>query len=164
MSRNIDKMHPLLLKRYIAYTARMEEMGLPFIITCVDRSLTVQMALYAQGRLPVKDVNKYRQAAGMDEISERRNIIVTWTLLSDHIIKLGKKYVTAFDIALLKYNRPHWDIKISVNDNEIPDYKEAGFIAKECGLESGVFWESPDSCHIYIELPKASGIPNETPA
>lgn len=163
MSRNLDMMHPLLRERYNLFEKKMEEKGLYFIVTCVDRLLTVQMALYAKGRLSIKDVNKYRRAAGMDEISTLRNNIVTWTLESDHILKPGKKYVTAFDIALLKFRKPHWGIKVDINDNEIPDYKEAGYIARECGLDSGVFWDKPDACHIFIELPKTSGIPNITP-
>ena len=157
-------MHPLLRQGYEKFEVRMNQARLPFIITCVDRPLPVQMALYAKGRLPLKDVNKYRQAAGMDEISTRRNNIVTWTLKSKHIITKNMNFSLAFDFALLKFRKPHWGIKVDVNDNEIPDYKEAGFIAQECGLISGVFWNTPDACHIEVNLPNTSGIPNETRA
>lgn len=169
MSRNIDMMHPSLKVKYIAFTHRMNAAGLSFVVTCVERTILEQMALYVQGRLSVDDVNMYRMVAGMDRIKEGSNRKVTWTLNSRHIVNfydadITNDYSLAFDFALMKYDRPHWDIKLSINDNEIPDYIEAGHIARECGLTSGAFWKNPDYCHCQIDKPKASGIPNATPA
>ena len=86
MSRNIDMMHPSLKVKYIAFTYRMKAAGLSFVVTCVERTVLEQMALYVQGRLQVDDVNMYRMVAGMDRIKEVNNRKVTWTLNSRHIV------------------------------------------------------------------------------
>ena len=155
MSRDIEKMHPKLKARFELFRDRMQEAGLAFIVTSVDRTVLDQMALYVQGRLDVIKVNMFRDVAGLGKINSSHNRVVTSTLNSQHITnmydgRLDNNYSRAFDIALMKFNRPHWDLKTNVNLNEIPDYHEAGKIAKSCGLAWGGAWH--DYCHFQINL------------
>lgn len=155
MSLNKDMMHPELRKREAKFAEKMNEAKLPYVITNIARTILVQMALYVQGRLGIDDVNIFRYTAGLKKITAIDNKIVTWTLNSAHVTnmfdkKLNNDYSRAFDIALYKYDRVHFNTKLSVNENEIPDYIEAGQIAEEVGLESGARFG--DFCH--IQLPK----------
>lgn len=112
---------------YALFKSAMDEAGIPFMVTCTYRSQEEQDALYEQGRT-------------------RAGKIVTWTHHSRHTAR------RAFDIAILKNGLPCWDTKVSVNDNEVPDYIEAGHIGEKCGLVWGGIWKTPDLPH--FELPK----------
>ena len=77
------------------------------------------------------------------------------TLNSRHIIRMNTtnpidRLSKAFDIALLKGRSAHWDIKASLNENDIPDYLEVANIAEACGLESGASWGD----YVHIQLPR----------
>jgi peptidoglycan L-alanyl-D-glutamate endopeptidase CwlK len=103
----------------------MAEVGIPWMLTCTYRSQDEQDKLYAQGR--TKPGKK-----------------VTWVKVSRHTSRV------AFDIAILKDKKPVWDIKININNNEIPDYTEAGQIGEECGLVWGGRWSTPDFPHFEL--------------
>lgn len=125
--------------------------GIPFIVTCTGRSYFIQKALYAQGRETLGVVNKLRKEAGLWIIGKTDNKYkVTWTMKSKHIITSVHPKSEAFDLAVLKNNKPTWDIKADVNDNEINDYMELAYIGKEIGLKPGAFWGSPDYPHYEI--------------
>jgi peptidoglycan L-alanyl-D-glutamate endopeptidase CwlK len=103
------------------------------MLTCTYRSQAEQDALYAQGR----------STPGPK---------VTWTLSSRHSFTLnGKPAAVAFDIALLKDGRPHWDTKISINENMVPDYLEIGILGERLGLIWGGRWKKPDYPHFQLE-------------
>lgn len=150
-------MHPKLREKEALFSQKMKERGLKYILTSVDRTILEQMALYVQGRLIPSGVNMFRALAGLERIDGDDSKIVTYTLNSYHVTNmfddiLDNDFSRAFDIALLKYKRPHWDLKISVNANEIPDYQEAGIVAAEVGLEWGGNFKFKDLCH--FQLPK----------
>jgi len=80
---------------------------------------------------------------------------VTWTLASRHIPRLDDSdpkndYPTAFDYAIIKNGKAIWDVKVSLDDDDIPDYLECSNVAKELGLESGAFWKKPDYPHVQL--------------
>jgi hypothetical protein len=150
-------MHPLLFERWLLYDNLMKKVGLAYIITSISRTILMQMALYVQGRLTIDTINLFRYEAGMKMIHAPDNKIVTYTLQSYHVTNMFDKELNndtsrAFDIALLKFNRPHWDVKISVNKDEEPDYIEQGRIAQSVGLTSGAFFKHPDYCHNQVEI------------
>lgn len=146
-SRQITDLTPRMRELYIAFAARMEEAGIPFMVTCTSRKIIEQSALYAQGREPLERVNALRDRAGLSPITEAQNQYkVTWTLKSKHLVRNDEK-VKAFDIALLTGRDPHWEIKADVNENEIPDYDEAGYIGEFVGLVWGGRFRNPDRCH-----------------
>src|SRR3990172_4088289 len=83
MSRDLEMfVKPELIKAFKEGCIRA---GHNIIITSVDRHELEQMALYAQGRKLLDEVNTKRTIAGLLPISESQNKIVTWTLASKHI-------------------------------------------------------------------------------
>jgi hypothetical protein len=150
MSRDIHKLTPSMRAKYVVFDASMKAAGIPYIVTSVDRTILEQMALYVTGRLPLDQVNGFRLVAGMGVIKEDDNNKVTWTLHSKHVTNMFDEDLDnddsrAFDIAILKDGKPTWDLKVSVNPNEIPDYEEAGKIGENCGLKWGGHFK--DYCH-----------------
>ena len=118
--------------------------GLNFIVTSTLRTIEEQTALYAQGRDDYATICALREAAGMWEIGEEEAArVVTWTMNSRHLS--GR----AFDIALIdpRTNKPHWNDKVSVNEDETPDYLEAAKVGQRVGLIAGGFWDKPDWPH-----------------
>jgi len=137
----------------LAWQGECHKRGLSVVLTCIDRSLLVQVALFAQGRQSYKEICVLRKAAGLWPISEKEaSRKVTWRLTSSHIPEFcnrgGKVY--GVDFALERcvggVNKIHWDVKVSVNGNDEPDYIEAGKLAEEFGFKSGRHFK--DYCHI----------------
>lgn len=126
MSRKIEdlKLSAQILAREFA--VKMAEAGIPFMFTCTYRSQEEQDALYEQGRT-------------------KPGKIVTWTRASKHTER------RAFDIAILNQGKPIWDVKVDVNENDIPDYQEAGKIGESVRLVWGGRFKSPDYCHFELE-------------
>lgn len=146
---------------YLEYERQMEIAGLDHKLTSVARIVKEQFALYAQGREPIELVNKYRHMAGLPPITPKENLRkVTWTLKSDHLIDLDdgikeNDFSRAFDIVLIQgIKTPHWDLKVSVNKNAIPDYREAAEIGKKCGFDAGFFWTKMDAPHYSWRIRK----------
>ena len=104
-----------------------KEKGLKVLVTCTLRSPEEQQALYAQGRESVSKVNKKREAVGLVRIKEVANKKVTWTLKSYHTCEPKSM---AFDFAIGSSGKVFWDLKVDVNDNDIPDYREFAEICK----------------------------------
>lgn len=121
-SRKITDLDPILQPYAIEFAARMSEAGLPFVFTCTYRSREEQADLYAQGRT-------------------KPGPIVTWTRSSMHNLGL------AFDIAIRTPRGATWDLKVNVNENDLPDYEEAGRIGEALGLAWGGRWRTADACH-----------------
>ena len=112
-----------------------------------------QVALYAQGREKLEVTNALRKIAGLPPITWQANCHrVTWTLQSKHLVDLDdgnpdNDKSRAFDIAIVSEGRPTWDIKVSTNDNSVPDYDEAGSIGESVGLKWGGRFRKPDRPH-----------------
>ena len=148
-SRSILDLTENMQKKIARFSSAMQAAALPFAITCTARTNLEQIALYAQGRESLYQINAFRAAAGLGAISEAESKRkVTWTTKSRHIIGKGiREKAEAFDIVLLRQGRASWDIKADVNDDEIPDYEEAGKIGKSCGLKWGGSFSTPDMPH-----------------
>jgi len=79
----------------------------------------------------------------------------TWTMQSKHITNLfdanpDNNLSRAFDFALVKDDKIFWDVKASMDDDEIPDYIEAGLIGESLGLRAGFRFKSPDYAHLEL--------------
>ncbi|MCK9195455.1 MAG: M15 family metallopeptidase [Syntrophales bacterium] len=139
-SRDIKDLVPELREKATLFSVKMKAANIPFIVTCTARLIKEQFALYAQGRHPLNYVNGLRRLAGMPPINAKENLVsVTWTLQSKHLIDLDdmdpkNDQARAFDIAIILQGKPIWDMKVNVNQNEIPDYTEAGLIGESIGL------------------------------
>lgn len=159
MSRDINKLHPKLKAKVQPFIEGCKARGIDVIITCTDRDYQTQVALYAQGRQSLDEVNKLRKIAGMVGITDAQNKKrITWTLASRHIPRLDdtdpkNDYPTAFDYAVVKNGKAIWDVKASLDGDDIPDYLECAEVAKDLGLEAGAFWKKPskpDYPHIQL--------------
>jgi len=157
MSRNIEKLVPKARDMYREFDKKMKEAGIPYAVTCVDRTIAEQIALYAQGRDPLEKVNYLRKIAGLYlfKTEAENKSKVTWTLKSRHLTypldpDETKHFSKAFDIVILKGGRAQWDIKVDVNKNEIPDYEEAGRIWESLGGTWGGNWKNPDRPHFEV--------------
>jgi peptidoglycan L-alanyl-D-glutamate endopeptidase CwlK len=155
-SRKIEDLTPELQEKYLAFVVGMAAAGIPFLLTCTARTVREQVALYNQGRGGTDTTNALRKIAGLPAISWRENSRkVTWTLASKHIIDLDDNNPDndksrAFDIAIMRDQRPCWDLKINVNKNDLPDYEEAGRIGEAAGLRWGGRFPSPDPAHFEV--------------
>lgn len=150
-SRDLNLLHPELKTRCLAFMAACLAAGLHPLVTCTGRTQAEQEALYAQGRLTVDLVNVKRKAAGLPPITQDQNRKVTWTTKSLHLIR-EDGYCRAFDFCLTNNGKAYWDVKVSVDGDDVPDYLEAGRIAESVGLEWGGAWRTPDYPHCQFDV------------
>jgi len=150
-SRSIDLLRLDILEKYELFSEEMRKAGLRFVVTCTARSLAEQVMLFCQGRMELRYVNQIRGRLNFAPLAPDGNKIVTWTLNSKHVVDERNHYSKAFDIVLFDVLGNHtWNIKVDVNNNEIPDYIEAGKIGEKCGLIWGGRFKTPDYCHFEI--------------
>lgn len=152
-SRALSDLEPGLEAKARLFLKLCAERGLPVHITCTGRTEAEQLALYAQGREPLAAVNEKRSACGLWSLKEEENRIVTWTMESRHLVKFDQatgallRKARAFDVAIVKDKQFIWELKVDVNDNDIPDWNELGALGEECGLVWGGRWKRPDRPH-----------------
>ena len=155
-SRNLDDLIPELKEKAVQHQQRCKEAGIDIIFTCTARTTKEQIALYAQGRQGLDEVNELRRIAKMPPITEDANKrAVTWTLNSKHLIDLDdanpdNDKARAYDIAVVKDGKAVWDVKISLNENDIPDYEEAARIGEGLGIKAGARFKNPDFPHFEM--------------
>lgn len=146
-----------LYTKYILWKTEMGKAGLLYVLTFTARTLQFQAALYAQGRQPLDEVNKLRACLGLTPISDKENVKVTWTMLSFHVVDLldgrtDNDKCRAFDFALERdVKHIHYDTKLSINNNAIPDYREAGLLGEKVGLVAGMRFKNLDWGHLQIK-------------
>jgi len=149
-SRIILDCVPELQEKYYAWAELMSRAGLKHKLTCTLRTQAEQSVLFMQGRGPIERVNGERIKIGLIPIRAEDNIIVT------KLKTIGKHGEgKAFDIALMKHiggdkETVYYNLKISVNDNDIPDYKEAADLGVKAGLQNGGLLWGWDFCHYEI--------------
>lgn len=159
MSRLLTDLSDKCYNLFVLFKAKMDVENIPFVVTCTSRTFQEQMALYAQGRKSIIEVNILRKYAGLpllpamdkrgDEIKYPK---VTWTLASKHIINLldtstQNDKANAFDIVITKNKVAIYDLKYAVHPGDAPAYIEAANIGKAVGLRPGAFFSSPDYAH-----------------
>lgn len=141
-SRDLAQCVPELADKAKQLIEKCNEMGITIAVTCTSRTQTEQNALYAQGRKTLMFVNELRHDAGLWHIKEPENHVVTWTLDSKHVINAKRPKAEAFDIVLMKNNKPDWlDIKT---------YKKVAEIGKSIGLKAGADFKRKDYPHFEI--------------
>ena len=141
-STDLNQCVPELAGKATLLIEKCKEQGIIIAITCTSRTLSEQIALYAQGRKSLLVVNDLRHDAELPHIREQDNHIVTWTLDSKHVINSKRPQAEAFDIVLMKNGKPDWlDIKT---------YKKIAEIGKSIGLKSGADFKKKDYPHFEI--------------
>jgi len=151
-TRDPKDMIPELYEKYLLWNSKMTAAGLHCCLTRVACTYKEQVALYAQGRDSLYNVNHYRWLAGLPMIRESENRKVTWTLKSRHIVNLDDQdgandKARAFDFAITHDKKAVWDIKADTNRSAEPDYDEAGNLWESCGGIWGGRWKNPDRPH-----------------
>lgn len=142
-SRSLQDLTPRMQEKVNAFEEALAAAGLGFFRrSCTYRSQAEQNCLWLQGRKSLRDVNAARQALGLPTITEAQNVKVTWRAVSVHTSR------EAVDYYILRDGRADWDVKVDVNENDIPDWEEFGRIARACGLEWGGDWPRPDRPHV----------------
>lgn len=160
-SRKLEDLTDYMKGKCLELIRLAKKQGIDIMVTSTARYFKEQVAFYAQNRQPLEEVNKLRALAGMEPITASENkYCVTWTMLSKHLINLDDNIITndkshAFDFVVLKDDgQVTWDIKVNVNKNDIPDYKEVGLLAESIGLVAGMRFKDkrgrprPDYPHI----------------
>ena len=141
--RDASVLVPAVRRRLEKLQAAGRQREIEFMITFTLRTEAEQLALFAQGRKKVDEVNRLRHDAGLPPITAAENRIVTKVLTSIH------QFGCAFDIALLdpETGRPTWDISADFNKDGVPDYEELGKLGEEAGLRWGGTFKFRDYCH-----------------
>jgi len=139
-----------------AFLDACQKAGIDVIFTCVARTYVEQTALFAQGREPHEYVNNLRKLAGLTKISQDENRRkVTWTMNSKHIVnpadeRLDNDKSRALDFCILNKGKAVWDVKASLDGDQIPDYRECGELAEALGFRWGGRFKNPDYPHIEL--------------
>lgn len=132
-----------------------EKLGLTVIVSSVDRSFQHQVALYAQGRQPLDEVNFLRKGVGLPSITDKENSkCVTWTMNSRHIINLfdtdpNNDKSRALDLSIIIEGK-YLDRDKDVDADGIPEYTELYLLAKTIGgdkIRYGAEFSKPDMSH-----------------
>ena len=137
-SRLISDLTPEAQAAYLSWHDEMTLAQLPYMITSTLRDVEMQLWLWAQGRT-------------------RPGKIVTWTMRSRHLPRPPSNKSIAWDFAILiDPKKPTWDVKVDVNRDRVPDYKQAADLAVKLGLAAGFYFKNqqgepqPDSVHIEL--------------
>lgn len=162
MSRDLNEATPRMKEFALKLIGlAKEELGIKVIVTDVARPYEVQVALYAQGRETLENVNKLRKRAKLAPITHKENRKVTWTLASKHIINLSNDDPTddlshAIDFGILDKNGKYMgDIKADVNKDNKSDYIQLGYLAKK--IDKDIIWGgdwSKSKDYPHFEEPK----------
>ena len=142
-SRDPERLHPVVRRKYNALIESARVQGIPFILTQTDRLQKEQDAFWAQGREPLPVVNALREIAGLPPIGLWTNTkIITSVRTSTH------QFGFAFDVALKNQKRGvHWDTKADINEKGGADYDELGKLGEAEGLTWGGRFPKRDLVH-----------------
>ena len=147
---------PRMRKDFETFMERVREKKIKIKITCTARLYQCQVALYAQGRQPLDEINKLRSLIGMRKIGdEEAKNKVTWTLVSKHLVNFDDSnpdndYSQAFDFVIMNRAKAIWSPKVDTNRDKIPDYEQVGKIAESLGWVWGGRWKKKDLPHIQL--------------
>jgi len=154
-TRDIAYLDPVMRGKIPDFLEEVKQSGISIIITCTARLAQAQMALYAQGRQSLDEINRLRKIVNLYTLGPAEaKKKVTNTLLSKHLVNFDNwdpndDYSQAFDFAIMSGKKADYNLKVNVNKNQIPDYEEVGIIAESYGWEWGGRWKNfPDYPHI----------------
>lgn len=164
--RDINTLHPLVKEKALLLKERaLSDLNLRIVITECLRSALEQEALYAQGRLPLEEINALRKAAGMyllDANQAAKKVTKARTAADSF-----HGYGLAFDVAITDQEgrRIEWSDKSDWNDDDINDWQQVGQLGVDLGLVWGGNWTSfPDMPHYQLDfgytIAKLKAMPN----
>lgn len=141
MSRDLNKAIPEMKNFALDLIPRAKsDLGLPVIVTNVDRIYAEQVAIYAQGRETLEETNRLRKIVNLPPITEEQNKNqVSWTMNSKHITKLPEFPLSrAIDFGILDSKGKYiGDIKADTNGDNKSDYIQLADLARVIIKEKG---------------------------
>lgn len=146
MSRKLDDLHPDVAAAARRALARLKVEGVEVCVTDTLRTEAEQLALYAQGRQGLAEINDLRARAGMRPIgeAEARQIV---TKLDGKPVPLGKgrsvhQFGRALDVVPFDHGRAIWPAPSD------PRWKPIAAAFEAEGFEWGGRWaDFPDYPH-----------------
>ena len=86
IQKKINLLDPAIRGRVVNFLAKLDDLGIKYVVIETKRSLEVHEAYHAQGRESLEVVNDLRREAGLWEITRKENErTVTNTLKSKHL-------------------------------------------------------------------------------
>lgn len=164
MSVDLAALHPLLAERWLQLKEEYERKYAPELLIATSglRRDSQQIALYAQGRRPLYEVNALRKVAGYAPITaaenEEERDIVTFAdgirKRSDHqgVLYEGRLVAVALDVAPALDPDGPGPGKPVIPWKDIPRFERIGPLAKLVGLDWGGNWtpRKRDLPHVYL--------------
>ena len=142
-SRKIEDLNPIVQAMWNTFVLTCQQKGIKTMATSTLRTADEQLAYVAQGRKSLKAVNEFRMRAGFGPITQAENkFTITDNFTSVH------EFGCAVDFAIVKAGLAIWEIKADINENNIPDYEEAGKIAEAIGFTWGGRFPKRDFVHL----------------
>ncbi|MDA8170297.1 MAG: M15 family metallopeptidase [Nitrospiraceae bacterium] len=134
MSRDPNLLAPCVRLKLEALQAAAAHKQIGFEVICTLRTGAEQLALFAQGRKTLAEVNRLRHDAGLPPINgEQNRRPVTWELTSMHM------FGCAFDVVVIRSGQADW--------NDTADYTRLGELGESLGLRWGGRFEARDLGH-----------------
>lgn len=157
--------HPYIVERWPRIEVRFALKMAPFGPWFLRRTRTLctdaeQIALFAQGRKPLLDVNDLRAKAGLVPIPNSENQYTVTNADGVHdrsnhqgVWVKGKLLSRAVDIVpAVDPDGPAGPMKVRVDWKDVNKFRIFGEIAENEGLVWGGRWHKPDMPH--VEVPK----------
>ncbi len=134
MSRDPNDLCPAVRLRLERLQAAAAHHNIGFSVVYTLRTEAEQLALFAQGRKVLDEVNRLRHDAGLAPITAEQNKRpVTWVLTSMHM------FGCAFDVVIIKSGAMIW--------TDCPEYGALGLLGEDLGLRWGGTFRSRDLGH-----------------
>jgi len=156
MIGEITSLHPVFRFAVERILADMRTRGWDPVIGSGMRTHAQQDALFAQGRMPLNDVNAMRRAAGLPPISAADNTRVVTNARggqSNHnrIESMVPHGRAAVDITL-GYAVDIVDRRYGWNIPNTRFWDDLGVLAKKHGCSWGGDWRNPDRAHVEMKI------------
>ena len=137
MSRQLSLLHPIVKYKFDKLLQLSKErFNITIKVTQTLRTNEEQYAYWCKGRKTLDEVNAAMKVAGLPNISEAENRVVT---RASSAASSFHGYGLAFDIVIVKADGKTitFDDNADVNCDKITDWDQVGSLAEECGLEWG---------------------------
>jgi peptidoglycan LD-endopeptidase CwlK len=141
--RGLDKLFPPVAAAATILKQQAAAAGLKISITDTLRTNAEQIALYANSRKPLAEINALRKAAGMPATTAAE--ATKWLTDAKDATRSYHGYGLAFDWVLLDPSgtKAVWEKGADFNKNQQRDWFEVAALTRDIpGLESGAYWSS----------------------
>ena len=147
----LDSVHPLVKQRFELLQNKAQDSGIHIVPTQGLRTEAYQHALWCRGRFLLDVVNAANKAAGIPNIADKENRIVTWAK-SASVSFHGYGLAVDFGIMLPDSKLLTWEDKADTDKDGLVDWDEVGGMADLFGFEWGGNFSNPDRPHLQLRI------------